>query len=134
MAIRRVSAPSVQEPPPATWSNCLVVDGVAYIAGLTARGDDFASVVGGGAHGQARAIFAKMGALLAAAGGSFADVVKVTIYVTDIRLREEVWKARAEVFAGNFPVSTLIEISKLAHPEMLVEIDAIAHIGASTRG
>ncbi|MSO81222.1 MAG: RidA family protein [Alphaproteobacteria bacterium] len=134
MAIRRVSAPSVPEPPSATWSNCLVVDGVAYIAGLTARANDFASVVGGGAHDQARAIFAKMGALLVAAGGSFADVVKVTIYVTDIRMREEVWKARAEVFAGNFPVSTLIEISKLAHPEMLVEIDAIAHIGASTRG
>lgn len=133
MAIRRVSAPSVPEPPPATWSNCLVVDGIAYIAGLTARGSDFASVVGGGAYGQAQAILAKMGALLEAAGGSFADVVKVTIYVTDIRLREEVWRARAEVFAGNFPVSTLIEISKLAHPQMLVEIDAIAHIGASTR-
>ncbi|MBM3560405.1 MAG: RidA family protein [Alphaproteobacteria bacterium] len=134
MAIRRVSASSVPEPPPATWSNCLVVDGIAYIAGLTARGSDFANVVGGGAHGQTQAIFAKMGALLAAAGGSLADVVKVTIYVTDIRLREEIWKARAKVFSDNFPVSTLIEISKLAHPEMLVEIDAIAHIGASRRG
>lgn len=128
-AIRRVTAPEAPEPPPETWSNCLVANGVAYVAGLVARVppeegplDDCA---------QARIIFAKMKALIEAAGGDMADVVKVVIYVTDIRRRQDVWRARAEFFTGNFPVSTLIEVSKLADPEITVEIDAVAHIGAS---
>ncbi len=60
------------------------------------------------------------------------DTVKITIFVTDIRRREDVWRARAEYFTGNFPASTLVEVSKLAAPEVTVEIDAIAHIGSST--
>ena len=54
------------------------------------------------------------------------DIVKVTIFVTDITRREEVWKARQEVFTGHFPVSTLVEVSALAAPELLVEIEALA--------
>ena len=55
-----------------------------------------------------------------------ADVVKVVIYVTDISRREEVWRARREFFSGDFPVSTLVEVSALAMPELKVEIEAIA--------
>lgn len=127
--IRRYTAPEAPEPPPETWSNCLVANGIAYVAGLVARVpaedgplDDYA---------QAKIIFAKMQALLEAAGGGMADVVKVVIYVTDIRRREEIWRARKEFFSGDFPVSTLIEVSKLAGPELTVEVDAVAHIGAS---
>ena len=127
--IRRVTAPEAPEPPPETWSNCLVANGIAYVAGLVARVppeegplDDYA---------QAKIIFSKMKALIEAAGGDMADVVKVVIYVTDIRRREEVWRARREFFEGNFPVSTLIEVAKLADPAITVEIDAVAHLGAS---
>ncbi len=128
-AIRRVTAPEAPEPPPETWSNCLVANGIAYVAGLVARVppqegplDDYA---------QAKVIFGKMKALLEAAGGDMADVVKIVIYVTDIRRREDVWRARREFFSGNFPVSTLIVVSKLADAALTVEIDAVAHIGAS---
>jgi 2-iminobutanoate/2-iminopropanoate deaminase len=62
-----------------------------------------------------------------------ADVVKVVIYVTDIKQREKVWKARREVFTGNFPVSTLVQVAALADPAVKVEVDAIAHIGAGPR-
>jgi enamine deaminase RidA (YjgF/YER057c/UK114 family) len=75
-------------------------------------------------------IFAKIGNLVAAAGGSMADVVKVQIFVTDITKREKVWRARREVFSGDFPVSTLVEVAALADPAVKVEIEAIAHIGA----
>jgi enamine deaminase RidA (YjgF/YER057c/UK114 family) len=68
-----------------------------------------------------------------AAGGRMDDIVKVVIYVTDIKRREEVWKARREVFSGDFPVSTLIEIRALAAPDLLVEIDAIGILGAAPR-
>jgi enamine deaminase RidA (YjgF/YER057c/UK114 family) len=51
--------------------------------------------------------------------------------VTDIANREQVWKARGEFFTGNFPACSLVEVSSLAAPEILVEIEGIAHIGKS---
>jgi 2-iminobutanoate/2-iminopropanoate deaminase len=124
-SIVRATSPEVPEPQPGTWSNCLVVGGIAYFAGATARGDD--------EYVQAKAIFTKLRHLVEAAGGSMADIVKVTIFVTDIRQREKVWKARQEFFTGNFPASTLVQVAALATPELKVEIEAVAHIGASRR-
>jgi enamine deaminase RidA (YjgF/YER057c/UK114 family) len=105
------------------------VNGVVYVAGLVARGED-GKVVEGDEYHQAKAIFAKMRGLIEAAGGAMSDVVKVVIFVTDIKNREKVWRARQEVFTGNFPVSTLVEVAALASPDLKVEIEAIAHIGA----
>jgi enamine deaminase RidA (YjgF/YER057c/UK114 family) len=59
-----------------------------------------------------------------------ADIVKVTIFVTDIGQREQVWRARQEFFTGNFPASTLVQVAALADPSLKVEIEAVAHIGA----
>jgi enamine deaminase RidA (YjgF/YER057c/UK114 family) len=100
--IRRVTTPQVAEPGPGTWSNCLVVDGVAYIAGMVARGNN-GKVVAGDEYEQAKLIFTKIRNLVEAAGGTMADVVKFTIFVTDITQREKVWRARGEVFVGDFP-------------------------------
>jgi 2-iminobutanoate/2-iminopropanoate deaminase len=124
-SIVRAVSPEVSEPPAGTWSNCLVASGIAYIAGMTSRGsteDD--------EYVQAKAIFGKIGHLVEAAGGSMADIVKVTIFVTDITQREKVWQARREFFTGNFPASTLVQVAALADPSLKVEIDAVAHIGA----
>jgi enamine deaminase RidA (YjgF/YER057c/UK114 family) len=81
-------------------------------------------------YGQAKAIFEKIRHLMEAAGGRLDDIVKVVIFVTDIKRREEVWKARREAFSGDFPVSTLVEVRALAGPELLVEVEAIAVLGA----
>ena len=81
--IRRVTSPDAPEPPPETWSNCLVVGNVAYIAGLTARAPDGSAQGGLDDYEQAHAIFAKIKALVEAAGGTMADVVKINVYVTD---------------------------------------------------
>ncbi len=129
-SIVRATSPAVPEPPAGTWSNCLVAGGIAYIAGMTARAAGQAGA-GGDEYEQARAIFAKIRQLVEAAGGTMADIVKVTIFVTDIRQREKVWQARREAFTGNFPVSTLVQVAALADPSLKVEVDAIAHIGAS---
>jgi len=126
MTIVRATSAAVPEPQPGTWSNCLVANGVAYIAGMTARGADAADE-----YGQAMAIFTKIRNLVEAAGGAMADVTKVTIFVTDISRREEVWRARREFFTGNFPASTLVQVAALADPSLKVEIDAVAHIGAA---
>jgi 2-iminobutanoate/2-iminopropanoate deaminase len=130
--IERVTSPQVPEPAPGTWSNCLVVNGVAYVAGMIARGSD-GKIVAGDEYEQAKLIFGKIRNLLEAAGGAMADVVKVTIFVTDIGQREKVWRARREVFTGNFPASTLVQVAALAEPSVKVEIEAVAHLGAGTR-
>lgn len=127
-SIERPTTSAVPEPAPGTWSNCLVVDGIAYIAGMTARGTGE-----GDEYAQAKEIFGKIRHLVEAAGGSMADVVKVTIFVTDISQREKVWQARREFFTGNFPTSTLVQVAALATPALKVEINAVAHIGASRR-
>jgi 2-iminobutanoate/2-iminopropanoate deaminase len=131
MTIRRVTSPDAPEPPPERWSNCLVVDGIAYVSGMVARGAPNLEKMD--EYEQAREIFRKIKALLEAAGGKMADVVKVTIYVTDIKNNTKVWKARAEYFTGNFPASTLVQVAALASPEIRVEIEAIAHIGKGPR-
>src|SRR5262249_15334156 len=92
-SIKRATSRHVPEPAPGTWSNCLVVGGIAYLAGMTARGADL-----GDEYSQSKAIFTKIRHLIEAAGGSMADIVKVTIFITDIGQREKVWKARQEFF------------------------------------
>src|SRR5438477_674011 len=126
MSIARATSPHVGEPQPETWSNCLVAEGVAYVAGMTATGGDLSDE-----YTQAKAIFTKIKHLVEAAGGTMADIVTVTIFVTDIIQREKVWQARREFFTGNFPASTLVQVAALADPSLKVEIEAVAHIGAS---
>jgi 2-iminobutanoate/2-iminopropanoate deaminase len=125
----RVISPKVAEPPPQRWSNCIRVGDMVWVAGMTARTGD--KVAGADAYEQSRTIFTKIKDLVEAAGGKMNDVVKVTIFVTNIADNTGVWKARAEFFTGDFPTSTLVEISALAAPELLVEIEAVAMIGSS---
>jgi enamine deaminase RidA (YjgF/YER057c/UK114 family) len=130
--IKRAISPHVMEPAAGTWSNCLIVDGVAYVAGMTARGND-GKVIAGDEYDQAKLIFTKIKHLVEAAGGVMADVVKVAIFVTDIAQRDRVWRARREFFSGDFPASTLVQVAALAEPSLKVEIEAVAHIGAGMR-
>ena len=132
MTIRRVTSPAAPEPPPERWSNCLLVDGVAYVSGMVARGEDV-NLAAMDEYEQAKSIFTKIKGLLEAAGGSMADVVKITVFVVNIKNNVKVWAARREFFTGNFPASTLVEVRALASPEILVEIEAIAHIGKGGR-
>lgn len=127
----RVTSPAVKEPAPRLWSNCLVVGSVAYVSGLTARAPDGQTILGGDEYEQAKVVFAKIRDLVTAAGGRMDDVVKMTIFVTRIGNNTEIWRAREEFFSGDFPACTLVEVSALAKPEILLEIEAIAHIGCS---
>lgn len=131
--IQRVTSPQVAEPPPERWSNAMRVGDVLYTAGHTSRSNDGKAIEGTGEYEQARVIFGKIRHLVAAAGGAMADVVKLNIYVVNIGKNTEVWRARREFFTGDFPVSTLVEVKGLATPEILVEIEAVAHLGAGPR-
>lgn len=125
-----IHSPHVAEPPPQTWSNCLAIGNQVFIAGMTAAvGGD---ILGGASmYEQARATFTKIRLLVEEAGGAMDDIVKLNIFVTDIKRREEVWRARREFFHGDFPVSTLVEVTAVGgSPETLVEIEAQALLGA----
>lgn len=129
----RISSPEVAEPAPDLWSNAIRVGDVLHVSGMISRGSDGVTIQGSGEYEQARIIFAKIRHLVEAAGGTMSDLAKVTIYVTDIRHNTEVWRARREFFTGDFPASTLVQVSALAKPEVLVEIEAVAYIGSSRR-
>ena len=130
MSKKRIRAQDVGEPPEETWSNCLVIDNHVYIAGMTSRSAEFDTVIGENAYEQSIVIFDKIKALIQASGGAMADIVKVNIFLTDVNDRQQVWEARREYFEGDFPVSTLLEISNLVHPDMYVEIEAVGYLGS----
>ena len=124
--IRQVKSDRVSEPAGPTYSNCLVVGDTVYLAGMTA-GDGKGGIEGNGtSHGQARQCLLKIRRMLKAAGCSMRDVVKLTVYVTDIGIRPDVTRARSEFFSPPMPCSTLVQVSGLADPRFVIEIDATA--------
>jgi 2-iminobutanoate/2-iminopropanoate deaminase len=131
MKMQRVTSPKLNEPAPGTWSNCRVYGNQVFIAGMTA-GDGKGGMLGDGSmYSQAKEAFTKVKHMIEAAGGTMNDVIRLDIYVTNIKQREEVWKARKEFFTGDFPTSTLVEVRALATPEQHVEITATGFIGGS---
>ena len=101
------------------FGDLLFISGVppTDAAGRVVGGDDVAA--------QARQVFLNMKRVLDAAGASFADILKVTVYLTDVNDRSKINPVRQEFFGAARPASTLIGISELAIPGMKVEIEAV---------
>jgi 2-iminobutanoate/2-iminopropanoate deaminase len=96
-----------------------------FVSGLTAH-DASGKIVGGvDAAAQTRQILLNLKLVLDAAGATMADVLKVTVFLTDINDRAAINPVRQEFFGSARPASTLIEVSRLALPEMKVEIEAV---------
>jgi len=98
----------------------LFISGIAPLdaAGKLVGGEDVAA--------QTRQVFQNMGKILAAAGAGFEDVLKVTVYLTDVADRARINPVRQEFFGKARPASTLIGVAALAVPGMKVEIEAVA--------
>ena len=90
--------------------------------------DTAASVAIGDPIGQTEQAMTNIRTLLAEAGAKVEDICKITIYITDPRYREAVYRKVGEHLKGVYPVSTGIVVSALARPEWLVEVDATAVI------
>lgn len=129
MKKERIIAKSVREPAEKMWSNCLKVGNQLFVSGLTARADDGETILGDNEYEQATVVFQKIKDLLEAGGAQIDDVVKMTIFVTNIKNNKGVWQARQAFFNGDFPACTLVEVRALAKPEILLEIEAIAILG-----
>jgi 2-iminobutanoate/2-iminopropanoate deaminase len=99
-------------------SGCVPVDSEGRLVG----GDDVVA--------QARQTFENVGAVLTAGGSSFADVAKVTVFLTDVDDRAKINPVRQEFFGDARPASTLVEVSALAIPGAKIEVEAVAVVRA----
>ncbi|MDG2113960.1 MAG: RidA family protein [Actinomycetota bacterium] len=96
--------------------------GVAGTTTLTADGVLFPN----DCYEQTRETLAIVGRALVEAGASFADVVRTRAFITDVSMADDFMRAHGEVFADIRPVATLVEVSALVHPDLVIEIEADA--------
>jgi enamine deaminase RidA (YjgF/YER057c/UK114 family) len=108
------------------YSRAVRMGNFVEVAGTTAV-DDAGNLVGAGdPAAQTRFIIKKIERSLVACGATLADVVRTRIYVTDISMWEAVGRMHGEYFKDIRPVSTMVEVSRLINPDMLVEIEVTA--------
>jgi enamine deaminase RidA (YjgF/YER057c/UK114 family) len=107
----------------------VVAGNTVYLRGQIGQDLDTRESVGvGDVEAQAEKAMANIAMLLEEAGSELGDIVKVVVYLTDIRYREPVYRVMGKWLKGVFPVSTGLVVSALARPEWVVEIDATAVI------
>lgn len=110
------------------YSRAVRVGNVIEVAGTTSMKDGKVRGLGEPYY-QVKIILKKIEQALVDAGGSINDVVRTRIYVVDMAIWEDVARAHGEVFGTIRPASTLVQVSSLVDPDMLVEIEATAILG-----
>lgn len=127
-AMRQEYAVPGVNPPISHYTDAVRFGNVLFVSGMAPLDEEGNLVGADDAAAQTRHILENMQRVLEAAGASFRDILRVTVYLTDIDDRPKINPVRQEFFGDVRPASTLIEISKLAIPGMKVEIEAIAGI------
>jgi 2-iminobutanoate/2-iminopropanoate deaminase len=129
--IKRTNPPELSTP--TGYSHVVEVTGPAktiYVAGQIAFDKDGKVVGAGDMKAQAEQVFKNLQAALTAAGAKFSDVVKMNTYVTDMEQAPAVREVRARYFGTTTPASTLVQVVKLARPELMIEVEVIAVVPA----
>ena len=123
--VRTDAAPKAIGP----YSQAVLADGWLYCSGQIPLDPATMQVVPGDAAAQAERVLLNLVAVVKAAGGSMADAVKVTIFLTDMSNFGKIVELRGKWFTPPFPADTIVEVSSLALPELELEIEAIATAG-----
>ena len=132
MGKEQVRSERVREPS-GHFSHAIAVEAkgrLVFISGMTARRPD-GSIAGiGDVEAQTRQVCENLKAAVEAAGGTMDDICRVDVYVRNIEHFEKIHRVRREYFKAPAPASTMVEVTKLVSPEYLIEISAIAVVGA----
>jgi enamine deaminase RidA (YjgF/YER057c/UK114 family) len=112
------------------YSRAVRCGDLLFVAGTTAANEDGVVLSPGDAAGQVHAIADIMERALTGAGASIEQVVQTRMYVTDISRADEIGRAHAERFGAAPPVTAMVQVAALMDPRMLVEIEAVAWMGA----
>src|SRR5258708_27752878 len=114
------------------YSEAVITEGgrTMWLAGQTATTDDTGKSLAGDFEGQARQIFKNLNRTLEKAGGKLADMVQMTVFITDVRYGDRLTQTPRELFRDNIPGSALITITALANPDAKIEIQGYAVIGS----
>ncbi|WP_136602133.1 RidA family protein [Salinigranum halophilum] len=127
---RRTVSSDTEWEPRVGYSRAVRVGDRICVSGTTAT-DDAGEIVGvGDPYEQARWAMRNVVAAVEAAGGDVGDVVRTRMYVVDIGDWEHVGRAHAEVFGDVRPATSMVEVSRLVDPELLVEVEAEAVVGS----
>ena|SRR3972149_4151971 len=113
---------------PYYYSQALRVEKLLFVSGQAAISPDGTVVGSGNFEEQAEQVLANLESVLKAAGGSLKDILKVTIFLTDMSNFPKIVELRKRYFAPPYPADTVVEVQALALPELLVEIEAIAYL------
>ena len=108
------------------YSHAAKAGGLLFLAGQVAQDQDGNVVGRGDVEAQAVQIFDNLRAVLASAGATLNDVVKLTTYTTNVAHRAKIAEVRARYFTSYFPPNTFLVVASLATPDYLLEIEAIA--------
>jgi 2-iminobutanoate/2-iminopropanoate deaminase len=128
---KQASNPSSVAPPlKGYYSNCVRVSAgpLLFVAGQIATDVEGRIVGVGDLRAQARQVLENIRAIVRAHGADMQDVVNVTVYVTDMRAFHDIADIRLEYFPHDGPASAIVEVARLALPEILIEISAVAAV------
>lgn len=130
MRTRPINPPDVPAPLRGYYSNAVRVEPgpLLFIAGQVSIDQDGRLVGRGDAAAQCRQILRNIEALCIASGATLADVVSVTVYVTDIAILDAIASERLRHFPKDGPASVLVQVSRLVEPDMLLEISAVVAV------